>query len=927
MVAVLTTGRQSLLLERDAELAELERAVQDAARGAGRAVLVEGQAGAGKSSLLRHVVGSAAGAGLRVLRASGGELERDHAFGVMRQLLERAVGPALLNGSAAAAVFDPAGAAAEPGFGVLHALYWLVAGLAAEQPLLLAVDDLHWADDASLQAVDYIARRAGDLPLAIVGTLRPAEPGAHVAALDALRAQPDIALVRPAPLSPDAVAAIVGAARPGTDGAIAAAYHDASAGNPLYLRELLHAAPDADPEAIRAAAVPALGERVVRRVQRVAPEAPALAGAAALLGDGQPLALSAELAELDPAAAAEVARELVRIDVLATDDPAVFSHPVIRHSLYSELSSARRASMHAAAAERLDAARAGADAVAGHLMALPPAGSVAVAERLRAGGIDALARGAAGTAVRRLRRALEEGAAEPARAELLFDLGRAEAAGRDPECAAHLQEAFALAQGELKAQIACVLTEVLVGAGAWEAVQATMDEALPAAAPGSPAHGYLVASRAIMMANDPAHAERFFAAWDEYDGITRDEGWVAHAVAALLASQATFVGLPAERVRAYADRAREGERLLAEHGGGSWTAMQVAMALVALDDLDDAAEWAAAVAAVGRRTGAALHLFGSVAVEAWIAARRGDLLGAEASLRSLFELCVETGMTMWLTSVAYLFEDVIAERPSLDDIAALVLDVEVEPAFATTYAGALLREAQGRLLLARGDRTAAVRALRAMAGIYDPLRVGPMRSPWRSLLALAVDDPREARALADEELALARASDSPRALGIALRRHGVLHGDVDELREALAVLEETPAALEIAYTQLELGAALRRASQVAEAREHLADAADGARQCGAERLLARATDELLAAGARPRRVARTGREALTPRELRVAELAAAGRSNVEIAQDLFVSLKTVETHLSHVYAKLGLSGQGARSRLSGLLEDQAVVVE
>src|SRR5207253_1004643 len=115
---------------------------------------------------------------------------------------------------------------------------------------------------------------------------------------------------------------------------------------------------------------------------------------------------------------------------------------------------------------------------AAHLAVLPSAGSDAVAGRLHRAGVEALARGAAGTAARRLRRALEEGAARPSRVELLFELGRAEAAERDPECVPHLQEALTLAEGVLQARVACVLTEVLAGAAAWEALRQVLEVVL-----------------------------------------------------------------------------------------------------------------------------------------------------------------------------------------------------------------------------------------------------------------------------------------------------------------------------------------------------------------------------------------------------------------------------------------------------------------
>jgi len=166
--------------------------------------------------------------------------------------------------------------------------------------------------------------------------------------------------------------------------------------------------------------------------------------------------------------------------------------------------------------------------------------------------------------------------------------------------------------------------------------------------------------------------------------------------------------------------------------------------------------------------------------------------------------------------------------------------------------------------------------------------------------------------LADAELADVRVFGVPRALGVALRAAGLARGGKEGLallRESVAALGGSPALLERAHSLAELGAALRRDGQRAAARDPLAQALELAARCGARPLAARARGELKAAGARPRRLWRTGVEALTPSELRVARLAAEGRSNREIACELYVTLKAIEGHLARAYAKLGIEGR------------------
>jgi DNA-binding CsgD family transcriptional regulator len=170
-------------------------------------------------------------------------------------------------------------------------------------------------------------------------------------------------------------------------------------------------------------------------------------------------------------------------------------------------------------------------------------------------------------------------------------------------------------------------------------------------------------------------------------------------------------------------------------------------------------------------------------------------------------------------------------------------------------------------------------------------------------------DLERAKELNGESIALARRLERTRALGIGLRTAGVIAGGpeaVERLREAVDVLAQSPSRLEHARALVDLGSALRRQNHRRDAREPLREGVELARRCGASALVERGQAELIAAGARPRRVALSGVEALTPSERRVAGLAADGLSTPEIAQQLFVTVNTVESHLRHVYAKLGI---------------------
>ena len=219
-----------------------------------------------------------------------------------------------------------------------------------------------------------------------------------------------------------------------------------------------------------------------------------------------------------------------------------------------------------------------------------------------------------------------------------------------------------------------------------------------------------------------------------------------------------------------------------------------------------------------------------------------------------------------------------------------------------------LRFARGCLRLARCDRHGALGDLLAVGRTLGADAIeGPAVIPWRSTAALAL--PPDAEALAGEEHALAVRFGAPRAIGRALRvlaAVGPPAERTERCRAAVAMLEASEARLEYAHALCDLGASLRRERARRDAREPLREALDLAVRCGAAALARRAREELSATGARPRRLAQSGRDALTPAELRVARLAARGLANREIAQTLVVTVKTVETELSHAYAKLGI---------------------
>ena len=447
------------LIERDEELAALRSAIAAASAGRGRLVVGSAAAGLGKSSLLEAARTLSTEAGLWPLAARGSELERDYPFGAVRQLLDPVLLSHVVGDDArreavhlAAPLADGTGqeGAADPGYARLHGIYWLLANLAQERPVLVTVDDAHWLDRASLRFLCFLARRLEGLPLLLLVALRPNEALADETLLPELTQRPD-ALLRPQPLSIDGVAALVGN-RLGTmpDSMFARACAATTGGNLFYVRALLGelAERGVSPVAANADLVRGLCPRdvsryLLRRLATLAPEATAVARAVAVLGDDADTGRLAHLAGLDQRRLADAAHALGSVAIFAQSDRLAFAHPIARTAVYGAIPLAERAEAHGRATRLLLGSGAAPEQVAAQLMGVE-AGSQPEAFRvLRRAAASALARGAAEAAATYLRRALDEPLDDAERGPLLAELGRREAQAGLPESGAHLREALA----------------------------------------------------------------------------------------------------------------------------------------------------------------------------------------------------------------------------------------------------------------------------------------------------------------------------------------------------------------------------------------------------------------------------------------------------------------------------------------------------
>ncbi len=939
---------QLVLLERDTELAVVTGLIA-ASPGGGRLLAIEGPPGIGKTALMAAAKAMGEQAGMQVLGGRGSELERSFSYGVVRQLFEpllawlRAEERAdLLAGSAALAapLFEPAQVAAEPAadssLATLHGLYWLTANLAARRPLLLAVDDLHWCDLPSLRWLAYLLPRMAGLGLLVVVGLRPAEPGEDPGLIGQIVSDPLATSVRPAPLSTTAVARLLRESlSPEADDAFCAACREATGGNPLLLRELVHAiaaerlaATEANVPRLRELAARAGSRAVSLRLSRLPPEATTLARAVAILGDDADPRQAAGLADLDERAASEAAAALARVDVLRPQPPLGFVHPLIRSAVYEALTPLERDSGHARAARLLADAGAEPERVAAHLLRTPAAADAHVVGVLRSAARRAGSRGASDSAVAYLRRALAEPPPAAERAELLLELGSAEAIVSGDAAVEHLREAHALIDDPIRrAETALLLGRQLFLLRGKEA-DAVYTQALVELAGADAELEHMLESALITSTIFVPSLHR-----EALERLARVRSRPAHAtlgektLLALLAYHDARAGAPAAVTVPLARRALAARTLIRQESFGATFVLPCAV--LAMADLDE-------VLAIYEDSLAEAHGRGSTVAfamtklfRAQTFVLRGDLGEAEADAREALAAGEAWGTSArFLGHSAAFLAEALMEQGKLDDAAA---------ALARTGMGQSLPDDDARLLYFP-DIRARLRLLNGdlVGGLDELLDTGrrfeavgsrnPAFIAWRSPAALALlqlGEREEASRLTSEELELARTWGTPRALGAALRAAGLVHGGEQGLallREAVKVLTGSPAKLEHAKARTELGAALRRANRRSDAREQLRHALELATICGATSLAARAESELLATGARPRRIALSGVASLTPSERRVAEMAAQGPTNREIAQALFVTQRTVEVHLTSIYRKLAIS---SRAQLAAALAEPA----
>ncbi|URM88866.1 AAA family ATPase [Streptomyces sp. MRC013] len=950
------------LLEREPELLTVERALDELCGeppGGGRAsrqggvIGFAGAAGLGKTTLLALLRRSAAARGCTVLSARGGEQERRVPFHVMRRLVQpvfaampederrRVLGDWYDIVAPATGLSAPKPGANPDPQGVRDGLDWVVANLSVRGgPVVLVIDDVHWADPESLAWLTAFAARAGDLGMLIAVACRPDElpsealPLYHLVARDRSRAHELL------PLTAAAVGRIVRAALgEDADEPFCRECWAVTGGNPFEVVELTAKGGDRGlvpreesiPQ-LRDLASAVKGGGLVERLEQLGPSAVRLAWAAAVVGDGGPAGIVGTVAALGGAQFGDAAGRLEAARILTARpgperEPVVeFCHPLIATAVYRSIPHGVRVGMHGVAAQALVDEGHGAAAAARHMLEMHPEGDPWVVRQLRRAARDSFSAGAPEAARRYLARALREPPDAGERARVLFELGSAnlphEPATTVNQLRAALEEPGI--EQDLREAVTYRLAQALAHTGRMEQATGLLDEE---------ARRTTSARTRLRM-----RAEQF--KWNAVDAAEHDSrarsrllsrfadrltgrGLAERHILGLRAWDAALRGEPAARSLHHAEQALCGGMSWTDQDFGFEVPAVVALTLMYCDQPGRAEElFHDGIAEFEAKGWRGAHLSFAYTLLGYIRFRRGRLAEAEDFVRGGLRIADRAGrgVPAQLYAVGTLVETLLA-RGRVEEARRIADDYRFGEEPPGTVVSPDPQAVRGRLLLALGRTDEAVRQLAAAGERLEQRGTpNPAWSPWQLDLALALAGrrPGEARRHADEAVARARAFGTAGAVGQALRVAAAVRGPargLPLLAEAVDRLEQSPAGYELAHALVDHGTALRSAGALGAAARQLHRGMEAAVACGADALAARARDQLAAAGLRPRRPPADERNTLTAREEAAALLAAEGLDDTAVAARLGSDGRTVSELMSAVFTKLGTDRLGLRRAL------------
>ncbi|MBC2900431.1 ATP-binding protein [Streptomyces cupreus] len=881
-----TAAASASLWERDAEVAAVVRAVDTLSAdrsSSGSLLVIRGEAGLGKTALLAETRRIAEARGCQVWSARGGETLRSVPFNVVRQLLQPALvsllpeeareylgdwydiaGPAL-------GIADPGERRADPQ-GVCDGLVAAVRRLARrEWPLVLLIDDAHWADQETLRWLAAFAERLDDLSVLVVVARRPGEDvrGESARHLDAVAAAASRPVTTLSALTPDATAGLTRATVGGhADAAFCREVWAVTAGNPYETVELLAKVQDSEMDPVESSAAElralnrsARGGGLVARLEGLGIEATRFAWAAAILGAGITVDQVAELATMGHDDAVRCAELLRSARILTTPGPVEegdleFVHPLIATAVYNSIPPALCTAMHGIAARVVTDSGRGAAAASRHLLEVHPDDDAELVGQLREAAAEHLAVGAPDAARRCLERALREPPRPEVHPHVLYELGCAALLTAPATTISHLRSALAMPGLDGPARVDAVyrLSQALLHNDQMEEAVRTV-QAEAARHESGPAKLRLQAVQYMWEgihageASSPERSERLAELARTCTGRDNSE----RAVLILRGFDAMAHGENAEEVAELCDRALVNGRLAP---GLGWTdpewgielLMMLASAYAFADRLDRAeALYTEALRAYESAGWSGGHLALAHAYLGIGHRRRGRLREAEKSLRQSLRLAERVGrrLPLYWSATCNLVDTLLA-RGHVEEAWEVAEQYGFAPPYPSTIVLPDPRSVRGRLLLAVGRTKDGINELEqaekaaTARGHHNPIMV-----PWAVDLAraLATEDPARAARLAADVRRHAERFGTDTAIGEALRCAAALETGQRAVRlaaQAVTFLEASPCQYEHAASRIEYGIAARSTAE-------LNRGLTLARLCGADGLAAKA-EEMLATG-------------------------------------------------------------------------------
>lgn len=921
---------------RAAELRILEDMFAGCARSAGSVAVISGGVAVGKTRLLMTFSDRASASGATALHATCSRMESGVPLAMVSQLFhsarlspenERRVARLLSEG---APTSSPAAPAAQSLARVMYDLHAVLMELAERDPLVIGIDDVQYADTLSQRFLLYLVSRVRSAPVLVVVNELDCLPRVDPVFRAELLSHPHSRRIRLRPLSQRAVTDLLSDHLDTvTARRLASAYHAASGGNPLLVRALIEDYPSSARSAPEQEIVvgEAFGEAVVNCLHRGGTQAMDVARALAVLGEqGAP----AQVGHLLGIAAASVTQVLHALDAAGLFRAGQFRHPVARAAVLDTMDAADRADLHARAARMLFETGAPVADIAEHVIAARLTGETWLIPVLRTAAKQALADNRVDLAIGCLELACHSCPDERQLAETRALLALVESRIDPTRALRHLPELVAaLRQGHLSGHHATIPFKFLLWQGLFDEARSLLDQ-LRDRVDSQPDAGTVAALRTVrhwLVSSVPQLHSPL--------GQAPPERATERIMPATVSQEMRAAAVLATVLLQGADDEAIGcaEQVLQSFRADDVTFEPVAQALMALiyaDRVDRAATWCEVLLKETANHWAPGWQAALAAVRAEVAIRQGDLPAAEYHAHSAL---TQLPPQSWGVGVGLPLSSLLLARTEMGkyDEAAGQLSQPVPAVMLETRFGLHYLRARGHYYLATDRPRAALGDFLACGELMRTWRLDlPALVPWRSDAAqacLQIGRRRRARDLVDEQLSRPGAGRS-RARGISLRVLAATREPRQRpavLNEAVELLQASGDDLELARALADLGHAYHTLGDDTRVRMTVRRALDLARKCGAEPVvhkvlrLDRTATSPPPAGAAPGAV--NGFAMLSDAEGRVAALASAGHTNREIASKLFITVSTVEQHLTSAYRKLNVSG---RVELSAALQPGTV---